>query len=105
GGGGVEGVMGNVVGRDRKGVRHGRGMDRAGDGAGDDDLVGFRSHWSLPICRRRLFQAQVVRASAAKRKRRFSGSSCQPKRPARNPQMPFGTNSITAMATAPSMRR
>src|SRR6266566_5784577 len=37
----------------------------------------------------------VVRASGAKRKRRSSGKSCQPKRSARKPQMPLGANSIT----------
>jgi len=34
--------------------------------------------------------------------RRSSGKSCQPKRSATRPQMPFGAFSITTMATAPA---
>jgi hypothetical protein len=51
------------------------------------------------------FRGYVVRTSAAKRKRRSSGKSCQPKRSATKPQMPLGASSITAMATAPSISR
>jgi hypothetical protein len=41
-------LLGDLIGRDRQRVRHGRRVNRAGDGAGDDDLVvGFRSHVSL----------------------------------------------------------
>ncbi len=37
-GGGVDGVLADVVGRDGQIGRHGRGVDRAGDRTGYDDL-------------------------------------------------------------------
>jgi len=42
-------LLGDLIGCDRQRVRHGRRVDRAGDGAGDDDLVvGFGSHRRSP---------------------------------------------------------
>src|SRR5260221_8111145 len=47
--GGVDRLGRDLIGRDRQRVRHGRGMDRAGDGAGDDDLVGEVGHRRLLV--------------------------------------------------------
>src|SRR6516165_2825926 len=46
--GGGDGLLGDLIGRDRQSLRHGGRVDRAGDGASDDDLVGFRSHCFSP---------------------------------------------------------
>src|SRR5262245_47823253 len=46
--GGADGLLGDLIGGDRQGLRHGGRVDRAGDGASDDDLVGFRSHCFSP---------------------------------------------------------
>jgi len=36
----LDGLRGDLVGRDRQVARHARRVDAAGDGAGDDDLAG-----------------------------------------------------------------
>jgi len=46
--GGIDGLRGDLVGRDRQGSRHGRGMNRAGDRAGDDHLVTLLRHGRFP---------------------------------------------------------
>src|SRR4029450_1444055 len=38
----TDGLLGDLVGRDRERIRHGGGMNRAGDGAGDGGLGGGR---------------------------------------------------------------
>ena len=96
------------VGRDRQRVRHGRRVDRAGDGAGDDDLVGFRSQFRAMVHSRVLGLIVAIislcghprqSASAAP----AAGAASQSV--ADSPQMPLGANSMTAIATAPRMRR
>src|SRR5262245_1217367 len=47
--GGIDRLGGDLIGCDRKRVRHGRRVDRAGDGAGDDDLVGELGHRRLLV--------------------------------------------------------
>jgi hypothetical protein len=61
--GGGDGLLGDLIGRDRQSLRHGGRVDRAGDGASDDDLVGFCSHCFSPglLTDRSLFQGLVVR--------------------------------------------
>ena len=49
--GGIDALLGDLVRRDRQRLRHGRGVDRAGDGDADDDLVGLLGHGAASLVR------------------------------------------------------
>src|SRR5262249_51253526 len=109
--GGVDRLGGNLVGRDRQRVRHGRRVDRAGNCAGDDDLVGELGHRRLLVFALYLVSGRPLGAlgggasRSANTTRRSRGKISKPKRSTRSPQRPFGAKSMTAIATAPSIIR